>query len=254
MQEDRQNRPGRPHHNQFRTWRPRGLKLAATLATWFLILFVCVTAMSLAASYFELHALLKVKAGFLITETEAIRIDTARTLFGTLQVLALFLCVPAIATWFYLANLGARFIGAVGMGFSPFASIAWFAVPVAYLWMPYRAMREIWAASADPVNWKSIRADRVLGAWWLCWVLYMMSNRAVRAWLPHAQTIDGYLWMSALTLLNDVFVGVAGVLLIQIIGDVMQKQDAWVHPTGTYAFAPGYDSTLAPEVGTTSRC
>src|SRR5206468_4980211 len=49
----------------------------------------------------------------------------------------------------------------------------WYFIPIASLWKPFQALREIWKASVDPVHWQSIPTNPLLG-WW--WAGFLVSN------------------------------------------------------------------------------
>jgi hypothetical protein len=72
------------------------------------------------------------------------------------------------------ANKNVRALGAVGMEFTPGWAVGWFFIPLANLWKPFQAVREIYQASdpnADAVNWKLTPTAPLLGWWWAMWLL-----------------------------------------------------------------------------------
>lgn len=67
--------------------------------------------------------------------------------------------------WTFRMAWNARHLGAKGFDASPAMSVGWYFVPLANLVMPYRAMRQIYSASLDPVGWnEDFRA--VVATWW----------------------------------------------------------------------------------------
>jgi len=93
-----------------------------------------------------------------------------------LRVIGLFQIVLAIVTgivffcWVYRANANARRLGAAGLS-GPGWAVGCFFIPVANLWMPYEAMKEIWQASAAPADWRNQRRGAILPWWWLLFLL-----------------------------------------------------------------------------------
>lgn len=73
--------------------------------------------------------------------------------------------------WIYLANANAHALGAEGMRFTPGWAVGWYFVPIANLWKPYQAMKEIWQASAVKTDWRVVRVPRLLPWWWAFWLL-----------------------------------------------------------------------------------
>src|SRR5579863_1150161 len=92
------------------------------------------------------------------------------TFFGILA-LAVNGAIPLILAivvffWIYRAAVNARRLGAANLRHSPGWAVGWFFVPIANLGMPYRAMGEIWRASADPARWQEQRVPSLLRWWW----------------------------------------------------------------------------------------
>lgn len=91
---------------------------------------------------------------------------------NTLGILELFYFVIFIASvtligrWIYIANSNARQLGAQGMEFTPGWSVGWYFIPIANIWKPFLAMREIWKASHRPAAWQSAPGSPLLGWWW----------------------------------------------------------------------------------------
>lgn len=85
--------------------------------------------------------------------------------------------VVVFASWIVLVNRNARALGAVGMTFSPGWSVGWYFVPIASLWKPFQAMREIWKASVNPTGWQSLPTHPVVGWWWAAFVLSCITGQ-----------------------------------------------------------------------------
>jgi hypothetical protein len=96
--------------------------------------------------------------------------DARQRAIGILQLTVNVIGYVVIGRWIYLANLGARENGASGMAFTPGWSVGWYFVPFANLFKPFQAMREIWCASVDPVDWRSVTPPALLGWWWGLWI------------------------------------------------------------------------------------
>ena len=75
--------------------------------------------------------------------------------------------------WIYLSNINSTLMGAKNMQFSPGWSVGWFFIPLMNLFMPFRAMKEIWKTSKDSKNWESLETPSII-IWW--WVLFIVSG------------------------------------------------------------------------------
>lgn len=90
------------------------------------------------------------------------------------QLAAAFLCVVVSAMWLHAAsaNLAAR---GVAMRHSPRGAWGWYFLPIANLFMPYRAMKEIWAESLGADDSFAGPSDPLLVRWWSAWIVGNMA-------------------------------------------------------------------------------
>lgn len=76
----------------------------------------------------------------------------------------------AFLLWLYRANANARALGATDLMGSPGLTIAWFFIPIAFLFMPYVVVRDTWKASRNPRDWQGQGAPAAVGLWWACYL------------------------------------------------------------------------------------
>src|SRR3546814_14063468 len=55
-------------------------------------------------------------------------------------------------------------------------SVGWFFVPIANLWMPFQAMRQLSKASAKPGDWEAADTSALLAWWWLFWLGWQVAK------------------------------------------------------------------------------
>jgi len=91
-----------------------------------------------------------------------------------LGIIIFFVSGILILKWIYRANCNARQLGVSGMKFTPAWSIAWYFIPIANLWKPYQAMKEIWKTSSNPHSWNSQAVSPLLPWWWFFWIVSNM--------------------------------------------------------------------------------
>lgn len=109
--------------------------------------------------------------------TKAIEWNEAGLLFlGGIHGVPSMALVVLFLRWTYLANANARALGAQGMRFSPGWSIGWHFIPIANFTMPYRAMKEIWQASAAPHEWQGVKVPAILPWWWALWIISILLS------------------------------------------------------------------------------
>ncbi|MDE0511474.1 MAG: DUF4328 domain-containing protein [Gammaproteobacteria bacterium] len=65
-----------------------------------------------------------------------------------------------------------------GIKFTPSWSVSWYFIPIANLWKPYQAIKEIWRTSVIPYNWSSQPVSSLLSWWWFSWIVFNVSGVA----------------------------------------------------------------------------
>src|SRR5262245_38518555 len=133
---------------------------------FFLFTFAGISAVGFALDL----ALLQLLTGANFTAEAAATNDARQQVFAALQLTVLALTVLAFSMWTYRANSNCRALGAQGMNFSPGWAVAWYFMPIAFLWKPYQAMKEIWQASKNPFAWQHEGRPVMLPWWWFFWV------------------------------------------------------------------------------------
>jgi hypothetical protein len=134
--------------------------------------------------------------------------------------------VVLFCMWANRANRNARALGAIGMAFTPGWTVGWFFIPIANLWKPYQAIKEVYQASkpdADGSEWRGAAVANVVGQWWALWVannlLGMMTTGMVMTEDPEMVAMS--VWLSPLSLVLWV---AATYMLIQVIKSIQQRQ------------------------------
>jgi hypothetical protein len=95
---------------------------------------------------------------------------------GVVPLILFLATAVAFPIWVYRTAHNVRALGAIGLTFSPAAAVAWYFVPVAWLVVPYVAMKELVKASVDPVRWPIVKMPGVLHVWWGTWVLFNLLS------------------------------------------------------------------------------
>lgn len=109
--------------------------------------------------------------------------DFAAT-FGIVQLVTALGSLILFLAWFYRANANVRAMGADGLMGSPGLSVAWFFIPIAFLFMPFVVMRDTWKASASPRDWQGQPTNPLLGFWWAAMlVTHLAASFSFRLWL-----------------------------------------------------------------------
>ena len=91
-----------------------------------------------------------------------------------LYVVTFVAVVVAFLRWMYRVSTNLRTLGVEGQRYSHRAAVFWWFVPIAWFWMPYRVLREIYQGS-QPV---AARTHPAFTTWWWLW----LAGSYLEAW------------------------------------------------------------------------
>jgi hypothetical protein len=144
--------------------------------TRWLLIAVAVTDVILGASEFAQYQLLtRMRDGGFASDAEMMSAaeanDMRHSFIGIVAILAYVSTVVVFSMWVYRASSNVHALGSPGLRFTPGWAVGWYFVPIANLWKPYQAMKEIWRASKNPSNWQAETTSKGLGWWWFWWII-----------------------------------------------------------------------------------
>jgi hypothetical protein len=143
----------------------------------------------------------------------------AAALSGGLFAFAFLACVVMSAMWLHKANANLRAAG-IEMTHSPSWSWGWYFIPIANLYKPYQAMREIWNESHRLRDTFAANDEGLLRIWWGCWIVgNIVSNVSSRL-----ATIAGGRTFIVLNVIEAITLGAAALLLLRIVREVTAAQ------------------------------
>ncbi|WP_353568303.1 DUF4328 domain-containing protein [Haloferula sargassicola] len=98
---------------------------------------------------------------------------------------------------------------------TPGWSVGWYFVPIASLWKPYQAMKDIFTASATRPA-----PDYLLPTWWTLWILALFTGNAVNA----ANSSDSFTTAATITVISTAInLGIA-LIAIQLVRTLTRMQ------------------------------
>lgn len=196
---------------------------------------------AIVSDFMEIGLLSGIQAGGVITNAEAAANDTRQLIIGVLQIVVYLVTVVLFLMWIHRAHRNLPALGAQGLKYSPGWAVGGFFVPFLNLVRPFQVMKEIWKASSpghgvsdfagtsgtlgvSGTSWQTAPVSPLLGLWWGVWLLSgVLGQVAVR--LSSADTVEGLLTSSWMTLLSDAMGIVAAVLIILIIRQIDSRQE-----------------------------
>lgn len=209
----------------------QNFKNPSALTRWtkrLLYLQVAIAVIAVISGFLEYQLLTDFKNGTFSSQELAISAaessDNRQFVVGILQMAIYIIAGILILMWIYRANYNARRLGADDMEFTPGWSVGWYFIPIANLWKPYQAMKEIWKASADPQSWKTQSVPSLLPWWWFFWIVSgMLGNASLRLSL-RADEINELLTANLVTQASDIIDIPLSLILILIINKIYGMQ------------------------------
>jgi hypothetical protein len=141
--------------------------------------------------------------------------------------------------WIHRANRNVRALGAEGMKFTPGWSVGWYFIPIASLWKPYQAMKEIWQASHNPKLWTTQELKPIVNVWWTLWLLSnILGNASLRTWL-RAHTPEALVAAEAVSLFSDLVDIPLCLVAIKLVSTIYQRQSEWAKANSNQPIGEG---------------
>jgi len=162
--------------------------------------------------------------------------DTLAMVFGVVYLSCIAMLVVSIIVvgmWIYRAHANLRAARIEGLEFAPSWAVGWFFIPVANLFKPFQAMRELWNNSRNEIGGYAGETDPILRWWWGAWIFgNILSNIGSRFEPdnPNAAVVVALIDAIAFGILM-----VAAFLLIRITTAVNAAQRAQIGLGATFA-------------------
>ena len=153
--------------------------------------------------------------------------------FGILQLIVTLGSLILFLVWFYRANANARAMGADGLMGSPGLSVAWFFIPIAFLFMPFLVVRDTWKASAAPRDWQGQPTPPLVGFWWAAMLAtHLIASFSLRLSLSgDYEVVDA---VGAMDLVANVFGIFANLLGVAVMNRIQNLQVSPAHLGETF--------------------
>jgi hypothetical protein len=174
-------------------------------------------------------------------------VDRATSAIG----FAALLQIATIVTWCmweFRARSNLDAFGVSGLSVSPGWSVGWWFIPIANLFMPYRAMSEVLRGSlpsGGSSEWKRSPTGLLLPFWWAAliagWLVSQVANSTVGQSTGPVVTISGTITSLQWIAIGQLLIAVAAVLAILVVREVDRRQTERRRVAmGEAATSPGY--------------
>lgn len=167
-------------------------------------------------------------------------------LYGLLALLKLPLYIATIVfflCWLYRAHYNLQFLKPGVLNFSSGWAVGWWFIPIANLFMPFKAVREVWSESDPDVSDEPEifsatfqSAPTYMAFWWGTWIISnVLENISGRLYDP--DTLDNLSSFGTLSIFSGILGIVAASLAIMLVMDITNRQEKRYGAIGTITTA-----------------
>lgn len=203
-----------------------GRRLTAWLVG-LLILGIVAAAATFVTGALQLDLLQRAQSGSLFGaafSTAATQNDEIRGLAAIPYVVSIFGTIVMFCFWTLGMARNTRALGAHGMKIAPGWAVGWYFVPIANLFMPYRAMKEIWKASKSPAAWQELRRGAILPWWWGLFLASSVLGNLEARFTLLAKTMPQLTAATAVSMVSDIVYAASCVVALVLVREVQAAQ------------------------------
>lgn len=211
--------------------RNKDFKSSESLTKWvkyMLYAQILFAIISIISGYLEYQLLSGYKDGVyasqetIIADMEAN--DMRQGIVSVLYMIIYFVLAFLILKWIYRANYNARQLGAENMKFTPGWSIGYYFIPILAIWKPYQAMKEIWQASKNPLDWTSQNPSGILSIWWTLWLISNILGQIIFRLYRRAEELKELIDLNLITQISYLLDIPLALALLSIINSIYKMQ------------------------------
>lgn len=200
----------------------------ANWARWLLYAQAALSVVAIVSGVMEYSVLNGIKNGSFASDAEMMAAaqanDTRQGIIGIAQMAIVIAALILFLMWVYRSNRNARSFGPHTMRFSPGWSVGWFFIPIANLWKPYQAVREIWEVSRNPASPQDTGPQPLLGWWWFFWLTSQIASQISFRLTLRAESIDELIAANVITNVADAVDIPSCLLTIAVITGIYKAQ------------------------------
>lgn len=188
--------------------------------------YMALAAIGIWSGWIELELLQRLADGSDYTQAEAESSDSRQRILGIVQFAVYLITGIMFLRMLYLSSVNARSLGAQGMEFTPKWTVAWFFVPIASLWKPLKAVKELFMAlhPQHGEDWRSASPPKILMIWWPLWLMANIAGQAAFRLSLRADTLEEIQRSSWVMFTSDCLDLPLGLVAIAMVSTLQQWQ------------------------------
>jgi heme/copper-type cytochrome/quinol oxidase subunit 2 len=152
------------------------------------------------------------------------RVDFINGIVGLIYLVVWVVVTIFCAVWICRASANARTIQPSENRVRPGWAVGYFFVPIINLWMPFKAMKQIWNSSHSPDGCIDDDAPGFFMVWWGAWLVGNAGSSAATRAYSRAETPEAALTADWVFVFSSVVLTVSALQFMRIIREVAVAQ------------------------------
>jgi hypothetical protein len=198
--------------------------LVPRLSSWLLV-FASIGLAAMLGDIVDVAVLVEADRAHYLADADARMLEVrglvTRALFG----FAFAGCAVALSRFLVQSNRNAAFLGAGLPTVAPSSMVLWFFVPIACLWRPYLAVRELWSMSTPRARRDVDPNANAVTGWWIAWLVALVLFAIAFRLAEGAATPGEWLDVTTVDLAAKLALVVAALLARRWARVLSQRQD-----------------------------
>jgi hypothetical protein len=186
-----------------------------------LMINIAVIVVAIIVGIYEFHTYVNLPAGFDLEES-LLPVDVATALLGLVQIVLFIILGITFLRWIHRTNRNLGALSGQRMRFTPGWSVGWYFIPIANLFKPYQAMKEIWEVSHKYQS----ASSSTLGLWWTLWIISSFVDEFALKSFMGAESATEYGSSSLIYIVSygiDIVLNIAALMLVTQIVNAYAK-------------------------------
>jgi len=181
---------------------------------------IIITAFATLIGLYDYYSYSNLSSGVDINEVWLLS-DTATTIVVGVQFLIAIILGVTFLCWIYRANKNLHFLSSEQMDFTPGWSIGWYFVPIANLFKPYQAMKEIWNVAHRGES----STHTIIAWWWFLWITSTILDRMVMKLAIRAYDAAGHTAFTVAYVVSDGISVALNVVALMLVTSIAQAYE-----------------------------
>ncbi|HEX8558581.1 MAG TPA: DUF4328 domain-containing protein, partial [Pyrinomonadaceae bacterium] len=205
----------------------------AQAVVFLFLAYIAVALFSVFSNALQLGLIAEAVAGGEITDARVQMNDTRQAAVAFTHLVVYVALAVAFLLWLYRASKNLPALGneKSRIEYKPGLAVGSFFIPFVNLFMPYKAVREVWEKSDPAIRTPddimftpTASAPLVLG-WWLSWIAMNVFGRVTGRFQQDAATPETLRWVTWVEIAGDLVGVLSAVLAVLVVRGIDRRQE-----------------------------